>query len=782
MATPVAKSSSTLLTQLVAHLLEAAEFNADDVAPPAVVLWPDKASEWTPLLPALRKALPQLLTLGTHDPATRTGPGIWLKCMVAGTLPEAALPSGTVPILYLPGVSLKDLRNAEEAPRALQPLAELQYRGRTWAHVNGRDWSVLAFLTSSAALGLNVAGDVATGEAVRRALPQLAHLPTTELSGRLLDSYDFDEMVTGGDSVRDVLRWIDSPASIDSAKDPAGWAAFRNICKKDFHFDPAQDGRLGAAERMGRRDGKWRKVWERFAEAPANWLGVPEALRQARPKDNADFFAQASRGSWPQENEEDEKLLRDALLKLEHASPVEVAARLATLEQEHAERRGWVWSTLGKAPLASALEHLHALAVATAKPVVGTSRDEMAEAYRADAWKADAAVLYALGAVRENDDARAVRAVVRALYLPWLAQAADRLQKCIQTSPLPTHGIAAAEVPAHTVILFVDGLRLDVAERLRDRMTSRGWSVQGTWRWSALPSVTPTAKPAVSPVADLLTADYAVQEFSPNVGKTAKALTTHAFRAMLADQGVPYVSGMEIGDPHGRAWTEVGDLDGYGHEQGWKLAWRVPEVLRDVEGRIAQLFAAGWKRVRIVTDHGWLLMPGGLPKTELPGYVADARWARCAALKPGATPDVPLVPWYWNPQVMIAVAPGVSAFVANAEYAHGGVSLQECVTQVLEVTSGAAQVRNASIAAVRWLGLLCKIKVTGHAVGCTVDLRTFAANPATTIAEQPKQVDSREEISLHVSDDEQMGCSAQVVLLDESGTVIAKHPTTVGDQ
>ena len=33
--------------------------------------------------------------------------------------------------------------------------------------------------------------------------------------------------------------------------------------------------------------------------------------------------------------------------------------------------------------------------------------------------------------------------------------------------------------------------------------------------------------------------------------------------------------------------------------------------------RIVALLDAGWASVRLVTDHGWLLIPGSLPKTEL---------------------------------------------------------------------------------------------------------------------------------------------------------------------
>lgn len=779
---PAARVASPL-SRLIATLRDAATHNPDDTVAPTAVLWTDRAGDWAAVLPALRAAVPELLTLGDWDAAARSGPAIWLKCAVAGTLEDTVLPVGVVPIVYLPGVGLKDLRAVEECPRTLQPLAELQYRGRTCAQVNGRDWSVLAFLSSQDGLGLEVARDAATVEALSRVLTKLIAQPIAALTGERIDAEFCDRLLVGNDPVRDVLRWLDEPTAFRAQLTSDEWAAFRNVCGKSYAFDPNSDGRIGAAERLGQRAGTWQQVWERFAEAPDRWSGVPEALRQARPTTSGDMFAaDLSRGSWPQDNEHDEALLRAELIGLTHASPDAARACIAKLEAEHGSRRTWVWAALGQAPLARALAPLTVLAEVTATPVAGSSRDGMADAYRAGAWRADAAVLESLVAVREPEDVQAVRAAVRALYLPWLAQAATRLQAYVQASPLPTHDGTTEELPkAGTAVLFVDGLRWDVAEQLKARLAVRGWVVSDAWRWSALPSVTPTAKPAVSPVADILNGDYMAQEFCPNVGASGKSLATHSFRSLLGTVGVPYVGSDATGDPSGCVWTECGDLDGYGHEQGWKLAWRVPEVVAELESRIGQLLAAGFKRVRIVTDHGWLLVPGGLPKTELPGYVADARWARCAMLKDGATPDVPTVPWYWNPHVAVAVAPGVSTFVAGAEYAHGGVTLQECVTPVLDVTSGATPLRRVTITTLKWVGFRCQVQLEGDYDGCHVDLRTHAADATKSIVGGSRSPDASGLVKLLVPDDSHEGAAAQVVVLDDAGAVIAKRPTTVGD-
>jgi hypothetical protein len=94
------------------------------------------------------RLLPELLTLGDYEPEQRTGPAIWLRCIVDGALPDVKLPEKSVPVLYLPKVSRQLLRSPEECPDELKPLVELQYRGAVWTQLNGKDWTVEAFLVS----------------------------------------------------------------------------------------------------------------------------------------------------------------------------------------------------------------------------------------------------------------------------------------------------------------------------------------------------------------------------------------------------------------------------------------------------------------------------------------------------------------------------------------------------------------------------------------------------------------------------------------------------------
>ena len=393
---------ATLLDAIEQSLGEAATYNERSRVAPAAILWTDAKEEWAPLLPQLRERFPHFLTLGDYDPTTRSGPAIWIKCMIGRTLDAADWSANTVPIVYLPGVARKDLRAVEQCPDWLKPLAELQYRGTLWSQTNGRDWTVRAFLVSEhGGLGLDVANDQATQEALHRALPHLAEDPLDVLRGGLLDASDFREIVTQ-DPVRDLLQWIDAPDAIQEEWPESRWATFCDICRDTYGFDPQRDGRIDAARRLGEGEGPWELVWQRYKEAPNRYPDLPDVLQAARPPQTGDLFA--CEPTWPQDNASAEDDLRESLRALADLSPREAAEEVRALESKHGERRSWVWADLNKSPLAHALTALSALADAVQSPVGGATPEDVATAYQDEGWKADAAALDALAPVRSRAD------------------------------------------------------------------------------------------------------------------------------------------------------------------------------------------------------------------------------------------------------------------------------------------------------------------------------------------------------------------------------------------
>ena len=774
-------SSATVVERLKASLEAASAHNPSDAEKPVAVLWTDRDSQWRPILARLRVLMPQLLTLGVYEPEDRTGPSIWLRCVVDRVLELPGLASDTTPVVYLPDVSRQALGSAEACPSDLKPLVELQYRGTCWTQKNGRDWTVEAFMVSdNGGLGLDVAQDAVTRQSMLSALPELATTSIRLLEGRRLEANDFDALFSD-DSVRDLLLWLSDPESTLAGWEPGRRSAFASRCKSDFEFDPDKDGALVAAERLGRREGSWGTVWSRFAESPALYPGLPELLHKAMPNDL--FVEQPS--SWPLNNEKGEAELRRALLALEGKAPSAAREEVIELEKTHGPRREWVWAKLGLAPLASALMHLAEVAERTSRELGGVSPAEMAAQYAAGAWTIDAAALSSFAEVSSSADTNAVSRALNAIYRPWLDAAARHLQALADQDPLPRHGEQDADdvrVDSGAVIFFADGLRLDVSQRLVEHLKSKGRAVEMSTRWAAHPTVTATAKPAVSPVSEHFMGASLGAEFQIVTADVGRPLSTDRFRKLLDASGYQYLTADDTGDPSGRAWTEYGNLDKLGHSLQAKLAARIDEQIALLLERIEFLLDAGWREVRVVTDHGWLWLPGGLPKVDLPKYLTQSRWARCASIEGGSTVQVPTVPWYWNAAERVAVGPGTACFGAGNEYAHGGLSLQESLIPVLRVTAGAVSATaGASITSVNWVGLRCRVRIDPARPGLSVDLRT-RVNDADSSASGTRQVDAEGTASLLVADDELQGTPAAVVILDTGGQVIARQSTIIGGE
>jgi hypothetical protein len=214
----------------------------------------------------------------------------------------------------------------------------------------------------------------------------------------------------------------------------------------------------------------------------------------------------------------------------------------------------------------------------------------------------------------------------------------------------------------------------------------------------------------------------ASDEFATRLVSTGQLLTQDRFVTALKERGWQVLGPDETGDPLGSAWTEAGALDKRGHTEGWKLARSVETEVRDLVSRIGALLKAGWTEVVVVTDHGWLLVPNGLPKVELKAFLTETRWSRCAALKAEAQTDALAFKWHWNPAVMMASPPGAGSFRAGIEYSHGGVSLQEMVTPVLRVKATQPAGGSARLLDAKWTGAKCRVSVGGQCAGVRVDV------------------------------------------------------------
>lgn len=764
----------TVLDRLVVALDEAAKSDGNVVVPPEALLWPDKGCEWQGAIESLRNCR-RVLTLGPNRACSRAGPALWLRCVITGALAVDG-PDG-LPVVYLPGVSRDDLRSVAADDQVLAPLAPLQHRSQWFTQNSGKDWTVRALLVNKdRGLGLNVAGDDSTAAALVAGLDHLVREPLSRFEGRHIDA-TFVHGLLNPDPVRLLLRLIDDPSGTQHELAGAAWDAFVAQCKADYGFDPAASGVIEAARRLGEAEGPWQQVWQRFRESPAEYEGIPGRLRDARP---AEFFA-ASAASWPQDNEAGEDQLRARLLDLPVLTPSGARSEIAALEDEHRWRRATVWAQLGQAPLALALEQLAALGAKTDSALAGSDVTAVVHSYAEGGWSTDLAALSALREVEEPKDLAAVSAALEAVYRPWLDDAAKTLQERVGPEANSDNYTASpAPKPANgEVVVFVDGLRLDVAHILADRLRGAGASVSTSVGLSALPTVTQTAKPVMVPIDQgLLGPGEALNACRVSSGATAGV---QVLRSLLTEAGLQVLGPQETGDPSGLAWTETGEIDHKGHELGIRLAHEINDEVSRIARRIRDLLEAGWSTVTAVTDHGWILLPSKLPKNEaLPVAATVTKKGRCARVKDGAAIDVPTVPWYWDKDVRIAVAPGISCFEANQTYEHGGISPQECVVPRLTVTaSTSVPTSRAEITDIKWRGLTLVVEFTDLPDGAKVDVRRHAGDAGSSIAVLARVTGGAGKVILLVNDEDLEGETAQLVAVAADGTILLQRETTV---
>jgi len=175
------------------------------------------------------------------------------------------------------------------------------------------------------------------------------------------------------------------------------------------------------------------------------------------------------------------------------------------------------------------------------------------------------------------------------------------------------------------------------------------------------------------------------------------------------------------------------------------------------------------------------LLPGGLPKVDLPGSLTEGKWGRCAAIKPGASTNAQEFPWHWNPNQHFALADGISCFKKGEEYTHGGLSLQECLTLELTVTSGlAGQEAPHVVTDVVWKGLRCTVAVEGNFSGLSLDIRIQAGDSHSSVVVGIKPLKDNGTASVVVENEELEGHAATLVLLDNGGALVAQGATVIG--
>ena len=226
--------SESILDYLIGGLRKAAIYNRHDLAAPSVVLWTDGRGCGQSYSSAAR----------CHARAADSGPRDHRRAY--RTVHLAALPVRSwrlekrPPFVYLPGIARHAFRGAAGFPEAARHLFALQFQGQFWSQLNGKDWTPSAFLSSEeGGLGLDLARDRATLDAVGAQLAHVLRATPESLRGRRLEATDFHGLAAG-DPVGLLLEWM---ASEDGKHDdwPAErWAGFKALCKPTFRPRPGK--------------------------------------------------------------------------------------------------------------------------------------------------------------------------------------------------------------------------------------------------------------------------------------------------------------------------------------------------------------------------------------------------------------------------------------------------------------------------------------------------------------------------------------------------------------
>lgn len=714
--------NQALQDKIVENLRKAADHNSQIMVRPEVILWPDPDRQFEAVIPVLQQSLPELLVLGSYQPDKRQGPAIWMKCMIARSLPEALWPETATPILYLPGMTKHDFKNIPVADPYVQPLMEYQYTGTLFTQKNGREWTVLAFMENEQdGMGLRVAQDNVTRDYLIHVLPMIFQDRDMPWPQTIVDA-SFLQGLLFPDAAGSILKWLckgdDCLAELPEGK----VEAFRSICTARFGFEPDYRNRVDIAQKLGSQRNEWKQVWQHYANAPNKYPELEPLLRLAKPDDLGTGMFAFPEESWPQVNDQKEDELRKAFQSAAKVSSQEALEQLEKLHAKHAVRLQWVWNELGQSPLVRSLSHLLAMTDLVLYSIPASTIQDLTEYYTQQGYLADQAMRKALASVRSDRDKKAVKGLITSIYKPWLEHLAQKFQSLVaQDASIFTAQNAQDET--ESFVLFVDAFRFELAKEFSDNLKDRGLQVDMEVGWSAIPSLTPTAKPNISPIGTLVSTSSDIKEFRPQLNN-GKDLNTANFRAALAENGFEYIPNSSAIDNQKKQWQEIGEIDTKGHAEQSDMVKRINELFDQVTEAIEAAFEKGIKRIKIVTDHGWLLLPGGLPKQDLNKNLTDNRWGRCALIKEGAQVNLLRLPWRWNPLVFIAYAEGIHFFRKNDEYAHGGLSLHECLVPTLLVEHpGTAQTAGRIVVA-KWINLTCKVITTDVPDGYRMDIRT----------------------------------------------------------
>ncbi len=254
-------------------------------------------------------------------------------------------------------------------------------------------------------------------------------------------------------------------------------------------------------------------------------------------------------------------------------------------------------------------------------------------------------------------------------------------------------------------VVIVDALRYDCALAVRDKL--RGLSVEVEPVLAVLPTITAVGMTALLPLgAGKVTVEIKGNTIHPRLNGKDTSVRENRL-AVLKAFGADC---REINDVEQSSDAQSGlgellvvfgheEVDHIGHGQAETLIRHVHLEIDRLARLVRKLHRWGYARVHIVTDHGFIMLDESKLPSEVP---CDKAWCHVLkeryALVP-ASADLPLVrfPFAWDPEMCVAVPPGLAFFKAEKSFSHGGASVQEVIIPHLVSRGQAAQEKRVAV-------------------------------------------------------------------------------------
>jgi hypothetical protein len=306
-----------------------------------------------------------------------------------------------------------------------------------------------------------------------------------------------------------------------------------------------------------------------------------------------------------------------------------------------------------------------------------------------------------------------------------------------------------------TAVLFVDALRIDLAESLRARLDQPNRTVYTRLALASLPSKTPVGMASLLPRAD---SDLIV------LSKNGKLRSDISGKDVSAPAGRidhlrSHIANIEVGELKAvsedqlRQWASnrmpvalmTRDIDDSGEIAASVAPELFEEMVADLARSVTVLHRAGYRRVVIGTDHGFLLIPADieLPVRPSPGSGGEMTSSTRYSVGPNSA-DADCIGF--QPSQMgrtgtsnVVLPKGLTAFGVGGprhRFVHGGLSPQECVLRfVVSELAGPqripVRVRLSQIANVSSMVLFVPVEVTtpsGPAAPRRISIEARAGN------------------------------------------------------